>query len=91
MGSKKFLCILGITAILALFLPGYIKLIKLRARNEELQVKIMELKRECAQYLSEIQKLKTDPLYVEKLAREKMGVVRKGEILYKVVEEAPDQ
>jgi len=87
MVTKKGLYILGVTAIAICFLPGYIKLIKLKARNSELQVKVEELKYKNAQYLNQIHKLQTDPLYVEKVAREKMGVVRKGEVLYKVVPE----
>ncbi|MFH1407373.1 MAG: septum formation initiator family protein [Candidatus Omnitrophota bacterium] len=87
MVSKKDMYLLGIIILGVVFLPGYIKLTQLHQRNRELRSKIELLKRQNTQYLDEIHKLQTDPLYVEKVAREKMGVVRDGEIIYKLVPE----
>ncbi|MBU0709161.1 MAG: septum formation initiator family protein, partial [Candidatus Omnitrophica bacterium] len=35
----------------------------------------------------ELERIKNDPVYQEKIAREKMGVVRKGEIPVKIIPE----
>ena len=87
MVAKRDLYFLGIVVFLVVFTPAGIKLFQLHQRNNELRAKIEQLKLQNAQYLDEINKLQTDPAYVEKVAREKMGVVRKGEIVYKIVPE----
>lgn len=70
--------------LLVLFLPGYTKLQELRDRNTDLEVKIKRLNMENALLQEEIHRLETDPLYQEKMLREKMGIVRKGEIPIRV-------
>lgn len=70
--------------LLLLFLPGYAKLQDLRQKNFELEQKIAQLKLEQRKLLEERVKIQNDPVYVEKLMREKMGIVRKGEIVYKI-------
>lgn len=73
--------------ILILFLPGYTKLQELRDNNRDLTTKIKRLNVENALLQQELSRLDNDPLYQEKVAREKMGVVRKGEIPIKIVPE----
>jgi cell division protein FtsB len=73
--------------LLILFLPGYTKLQELRDRNKDLEVKIKRLSVENALLEQELQRVENDPLYQEKIAREKMGVVRKGEVPVKLVPE----
>ena len=73
--------------LLVLFLPGYTKLQELRDKNRGLEVKIKQLHIENALLKQELQHLEKDPLYQEKVAREKMGVVRKGEIPVKIIPE----
>jgi len=36
---------------------------------------------------AEIEKLKTDPLYIEKIARKELGMTRQGEIIYRIIPE----
>lgn len=72
---------------LIIFLPGYTKLVELRDRNQELEFKIKRLNIENALLEEELKKVENDPLYQEKIAREKMGVVRKGEIPVKIIPE----
>ena len=73
--------------ILIIFLPGYTKLQNLRQKNRELEAKIEELKQENLALKEKEQLLKTDPFYLEKVAREKMGVAREGEVIYRIAEE----
>lgn len=82
---KKATWLFAITLlILVLFLPGYTKLQELRDRNRDLETKIKKLNSENAILYKQMQRLKDDPAFLERFAREKMGVVRKGEVLYKL-------
>jgi len=71
--------------LLAIFLPGYTKLQDLRDKKRELEVKIRKLKVENVLLQEELKRIESDPIYQERIAREKMGVVRKGEIPIKIV------
>ena len=71
--------------ILALYLPSYTKMQDLKYRNEQYKKQIVELKKEEAALLEERKRLENDPEYLEKVARERMGLIRKGEKVYQVV------
>jgi cell division protein FtsB len=70
---------------LILFLPGFAKMQELRERNRDLEDKIRRLNIENALLVQEMKKMDSDPVYQERVAREKMGIVRKGEIPIKIV------
>ena len=70
---------------LILFLPGFTRLQSLRDKNRDLESKIRRLNIENALLEEEIKKIASDPVYQERVAREKMGIVRKGEIPIKIV------
>ena len=82
---KKFLFFMFLFLILAwVYAPGFLKLRKYtlvvrrcKRENKELEVKNKELKKE-------IWLLENDSLTTEKLGREELGLVKKGEILYKI-------
>ncbi|MDD5246511.1 MAG: septum formation initiator family protein [Candidatus Omnitrophica bacterium] len=83
---KKAFWLFGLAVfLLVLFLPGYTKLQDLKDRNSDLEIKIKRLTVENALLQQELKRLEIDPLYQEKIAREKMGVVRKGEIPVKLI------
>jgi len=83
---KRALWILGLAVIfLVLFLPGFSKLQELRDRNRDLESKIRRLNIENALLEEEMKRVSSDPVYQERIAREKMGIVRKGEIPIKIV------
>ncbi|MCM8789631.1 MAG: septum formation initiator family protein [Candidatus Omnitrophica bacterium] len=85
---KKALWLFGISVLLLMiFLPGYTKLKELREKNIEAELKIKQLVRENTLLQQELNRIENDPVYQEKLARDKMGVVRKGEIPIKVIPE----
>ena len=78
---RKGFWLFGIAVcLLIVFLPGYTKLQELRDKNRGLETKIKDLSVENTLLEQELKKVETDPLYQERIAREKMGVVRKGEI-----------
>ena len=85
---KKAFSVFGIVIfLLIIFLPGYTKLQELKDRNKDLEMKIKYLNVENALLQQEIKRIESDPIYQEKIAREKMGVVRKGEIPIKIIPE----
>ena len=85
---RKAFWLFGVTFfLLVLFLPGYTKLQELRDKNRALETKIKRLNIENALLQQELSRIADDPVYQEQIAREKMGVVRKGEIPVKIVPE----
>ena len=83
---KKAFWIFGLVVfILILFLPGLTRVQGLRDKNRDLEDKIKRLSIENALLQQEIMKVENNPVYKEMIAREKMGVVRKGEIPIKIV------
>jgi cell division protein FtsB len=85
---KKAFWLFGISVfLLVIFLPGYSKLQELRDKNIESELKIKQLARDNLLLQQELYKIENDPVYQEKIARDKLGVVRKGEIPVKIIPE----
>lgn len=85
---KKAFSIFGVLFfLLIIFLPGYTKLQELRDKNHDLETKIKYLNVENALLQQELKRIEIDPIYQEKIARDKMGIVRKGEIPIKIIPE----
>ena len=47
--------------------------------------RIEELEKENANLTTEIDRLKNDSLYIEKIARKELGMIRQGEIIYRII------
>jgi cell division protein FtsB len=73
--------------LLVIFLPGYTKLQELKDKNNDLELKIKRLNIDNALLQLELKKVENDPAYQEKIVRDKLGVVRKGEIPIRIVPE----
>ncbi len=85
---KKAFWLFGLAVfLLVIFLPGYTKLQELRDKNRELENRVKRAIVENSLLEEEIRSIKNDPVYQEKIARQKLGVVRKGEIPIKIVPE----
>ncbi|MDD5634557.1 MAG: septum formation initiator family protein [Candidatus Omnitrophica bacterium] len=85
MEKKKIIWYVVILSALicVIFLPGLTDLHKLRAENEKHKKRIQLLEERNDELKEELLRLQKDPVYVEKKAREKLGIVKKGEIIYK--------
>ena len=84
MNRKKLIFSGVIVAILiVIYLPGLSKLQQMKERNKALKKQITELEKMNEELEVEIDRLNTDPIYVESIAREKLKKARKGEIIYK--------
>ncbi|MFH1782150.1 MAG: septum formation initiator family protein [Candidatus Omnitrophota bacterium] len=70
-----------------IFLPGYSKFMELRARNIRLEKEIERLEIENVKLYKEKKKLEEDIDYVEKVARESMGVTKEGEVPIRIEKE----
>ena len=72
------------TIILLFFLPSFTMMQDHRQKNLEYGKKIAELQRRNEELKAEKQRLIEDPVYLERVARERMGLVREGEKVYKM-------
>ena len=73
--------------VLVLFLPSYSQLQDLKQKNMEYAHKILELTRTNIELRRERRLLENDPVYLEKVARERLGLIGEGEVMYKLVPE----
>ena len=71
-----------------LYIPGYSKIQELKEHDKKLAVKVEKLAQENAKLSEELEKLKNDPVYLESIARKEMGLVREGEVIYRLI---PDE
>ena len=74
-------------AIVLVYLPSYTKMQELKQKNEEFARRILELEAKNKKLQEEGGFLMTDPAYLEKIGREKMGLIRQGETVYMIVPE----
>ena len=82
-----FIVILLTAVFLALLAPKIIRNTKLQERSRNLEAELHKLKRENLVLENELRLLREDPVYLEKVAREKFNKAKEGEIVYKVVKE----
>lgn len=61
---------------------GLVKYFRMRAQYQDLKAEITDLKRDNVQLFTEVDMLKSDPACIERIAREKLGLARPGEIVY---------
>lgn len=88
MAKKRLILFLVLVIlILLIFLPGFSKYQKLLSEQGLLQKRIAELEEANKRLEEEKYRLENDIEYIEKKAREKLGVVKKYEIPYKIIEE----
>ncbi len=71
--------------ILAFFLPSYTQMQDLKARNDDYAQQIADLTKKNKDLKEEKRLLINDPDYFEKVARERMGLVKENEVIYKFV------
>jgi len=84
MAKKKLIyIIIGLGILMAIYLPGFSKLQELREENRNLEKRMELLKKANEELKKEKELLENDPSYAEKVAREKLGMARKGEIILK--------
>ncbi len=61
---------------------GLVKYYRMKAQFNALLQETETLKQENVQLLKDVRALKTDPAVIERIARDKLGLARPGEIVY---------
>ncbi len=85
----------GIGALVLLLLSavygehGLMHLRHLQARERELEQLTFQLQQRNEKLRQRIRRLETDDAFIERLARERLGLVKKGELIYRVREPQP--
>jgi cell division protein FtsB len=80
----RFSFIIAVIVLGILFLPGYAKFMELKSRNDYLEQEISRLEMENVKLYKEKSKLENDMDYIEKVARESMGLTKEGEMPIKI-------
>jgi len=68
---------------------GLVKYFKMRKTDHQLQLEIQQLSDENLKIEEEVRALRSDPVKIEQLARERLGLVRPGEVVYQFEPAAP--
>ncbi len=92
--SKKKLIISSLTVVFLSFVlisffgnQGWLALHKGQEQLKDLESEVEQSKQMVDSLKKEIDRLKNDTSYLEKIAREKLGMARRNEKIYKFVEE----
>jgi cell division protein FtsB len=76
-----FIC----AAVLIFFLPSYLKMQALNEKNQAYEKQIAALEKDTTLSEEEQRRLVEDPAYFEKVAREKLGIIKDDEVIYKIL------
>ena len=83
---RNALYIFGIcTAIFVFFMPSYLQMQELHQRNSSYDHKIRELSAENNLLQEERRRLEQDPEYLARVGREKFGIIKEDEVIYKIL------
>lgn len=63
---------------------GLVHLVRLESEQRELEGTAFTLQQRNDQLRRRIDRLQSDDRYIERLARERLGLVKKGEVIYRV-------
>jgi len=64
---------------------GLMDLLQLRGEQRQLEHAAFQLQQRNEQLRERVRLLQTDDRYIEKLARERLGLVKKGELVYRIL------
>ena len=81
---RVLLALAGVLVIVSLFLPPYKKLGQGRAEIENLQSQVNDQKILLARQTREVNLLKTDPTYLETMARDRLDLMKAGETIFRL-------
>jgi len=68
---------------------GLMHLLRMRGEQRELERMAFEQQQRNQQLRERVQRLESDDRYIEKQARERYGMVKKGELTYRLLPPAP--
>jgi cell division protein FtsB len=79
----RWLLLSAIIILTALALGGNLNLFNVHRETVTLKLQILKLNEQVDSLSKEIVKLQSDTAYIERIAREKLGMAGKNEVLYK--------
>ncbi len=82
--DKSIKAVITVVVLLLIFVPSLKKIWELKNTNRQYEGKIKQLITNNKDLIEEKRRLEEDPVYLEKVAREKMGVARKGEVIFRL-------
>jgi len=83
---KNILIVALILAVGYMFISEISQLSTLRKENERIRIKVDQLKVANKELRKKIEAIKNDERYIEKLAREELGMIKEGEKVYRFAE-----
>jgi cell division protein FtsL len=83
---KNILIVSLILAVGYMFISEISQLSTLRKENERIRIKVDQLKVANKELRKKIEAIKNDERYIEKLAREELGMIKEGEKVYRFAE-----
>jgi cell division protein FtsB len=75
--------------VISFFLPPYKRLNQSRAEIERLQSELADEKALLARQTKEVALLKSDPTYLETIARDKLELMKQGETIFRLESRPP--
>ncbi|MDA8417680.1 MAG: septum formation initiator family protein [Desulfobacteraceae bacterium] len=90
--NQRLLAVIGVF-LAAIFLLVYLvpyggrQYLALRGQLTHTQAEIAQLKNQNQELKDEVEHLRNDPSYIEKIARQKLGMLKKNEVVF----EAPEK
>ncbi|MCD4781199.1 MAG: septum formation initiator family protein [Candidatus Omnitrophica bacterium] len=83
-GKRFLIFLIFVIIVFIVFIPSYTRIQDLRQKNSNYEREIVQLHDMNRELAEERRLLNDDPEYLEKIAREKMGLVKEGEIIYRI-------
>jgi cell division protein FtsB len=81
---RFLLAVAVVLVIVSLFLPPYKKLGQGRTELDNLQSQVNDQKMLLARQTREVNLLKTDPTYLETMARDRLDLMKEGETIFRL-------
>ena len=81
---RVLLALAAILVIISLFVPQQKRLVAVRGEIEELQQQVTDQKQLLARQTREVNLLKTDPTYLETIARDRLDLMKDGETVFRL-------
>lgn len=70
--------------IVSLFFPPYQRMVTARGEIDQLQTQVNSQKQILARANREVALLKTDPIYLETIARDRLDLMKEGETIFRL-------
>jgi len=80
---RVLLCLAFALVLVSLFIPQHKRLSLIRSEIDTLQAQVSEQKMVLARQTREVNLLKTDPTYLETIARDRLDLMKEGETVFR--------